>query len=118
MKSTFVRLAVHLLADLNQAGVRIGVLSNATSDMARQARKSDWGRFVGDWYFSAELRLAKPDPAIYRHITHDLGIQPGSILFIDDRPQNIGAALQVGWHAHVWTSPSDTTRLFAIAGAF
>jgi putative hydrolase of the HAD superfamily len=108
--------ATSLLTDLSDKGIRVGVLSNATLDMAVAARETEWADYVTDWFFSSELKLAKPDPAIYRHVTEELGLPAGSIVFIDDRQVNVNAALDAGWNAHLWTSGANTRKLLEQVG--
>lgn len=105
--------AASLLSSLSVQGVRMGILSNATLEMAQAARRTPWAPHIADWFFSAELRLAKPDPAIYLHVAGTLGLPPESILFIDDRAANVEAANQVGWNAHLWISGVDTRSLLS-----
>lgn len=101
------------LAALHEAGVRVAILSNAPHAMAQASRASDWARWVDDWFFSAELGLAKPDAEVYAAVTHALGVPPGEVVFFDDRRVNVDAALRAGWDAHLWTSGTavqDTLR--------
>ena len=98
------------LAGLHAAGVRVAILSNAPHAMAQASRASDWAAWVDDWFFSAELRTAKPDPAIYATVTQHLAVRPGEILFFDDRQVNVDAALDAGWQAHLWTSAETVRR--------
>jgi FMN phosphatase YigB (HAD superfamily) len=48
---------------------------------------------------SAEVRLIKPDPAIYEHCLCGLGVAPSDSLFLDDREVNIAAARAMGIRA-------------------
>jgi putative hydrolase of the HAD superfamily len=79
--------------------------------MARTARQTPWAQRITDWYFSSELHLAKPDSAIYHCVTSALVLPPDGILFLDDRPVNLEAALDAGWKAHVWRSGAETRTL-------
>ncbi|MER7792835.1 HAD family phosphatase [Streptomyces sp. NPDC097640] len=108
--------AVSLLCSLSTQGVRLGILSNATREMAQAARRTPWAAYVSDWFFSAELRLAKPDQAIYSEVTNVLGYPPQSIVFVDDRPVNVEAAREAGWNAHTWTSGENTRTLMSDLG--
>lgn len=45
------------------------------------------------------LRLAKPDPAIYRQAQLELQSPAAGILFFDDLPPNVAAARALGWDA-------------------
>jgi HAD superfamily hydrolase (TIGR01509 family) len=42
----------------------------------------------------------KPDPAIYRTLTARYGLDPAETLFIDDRKENVEAAVAEGWHGY------------------
>jgi epoxide hydrolase-like predicted phosphatase len=48
--------------------------------------------------FSAEVRLAKPDPRIYQLMLDKLGVQAAEAIFIDDFQENIDAAQALGIH--------------------
>ena len=104
--------AMLLLRDLASKGLRVGILSNATREMALAARQTRWADYVTDWFFSAELQVAKPDPDLFHHVTVELGLSGRSIVFFDDREINVKAALESsGWNAHLWTSGEQTRTL-------
>jgi putative hydrolase of the HAD superfamily len=53
--------------------------------------------------YSAELRLAKPDPAYFLRVAELIGGPPAEIAFVDDVEPNVEAAREVGmagihWH--------------------
>ena len=52
--------------------------------------------------YSAELGLAKPDPAYFRKAADLIGAPPERILFIDDVEPNADAAREVGMAAICW----------------
>lgn len=56
-------------------------------------------------YISGVMKLAKPDPAIYAAVEADCGLDPASLLFADDREDNIAAAAARGWQTHLFTAP-------------
>ncbi|MDX3264963.1 HAD family phosphatase [Streptomyces sp. MI02-2A] len=103
--------ATALLRSLSKRGIRVGILSNAPHEIAAAARETPWAAYISDWFFSAELRLAKPDPAIYQHVTNQLHLPGEAVVFIDDRQVNVNAALSAGWNAHYWISGADTAVL-------
>jgi putative hydrolase of the HAD superfamily len=114
--STIRADARETLAGLHAAGVRVAILSNAPHPMAQASRASDWAGWVDDWFFSAELGMAKPDDAVYATVTRHLGVAPGEILFFDDRQVNVDAARRAGWQAHLWTSGEAMQRTLRAAG--
>jgi epoxide hydrolase-like predicted phosphatase len=54
--------------------------------------------------FSAEVKMVKPQPGIYRLMLNALGIKPGEAVFFDDFPENIVAAKILGIHAFQFIS--------------
>jgi putative hydrolase of the HAD superfamily len=54
--------------------------------------------------WSHAVNLAKPEPAIYLHAAEGLHTPPANILFLDDRPENIEAAIAVGMQAIQYTT--------------
>jgi FMN phosphatase YigB (HAD superfamily) len=54
------------------------------------------------------LRLAKPDPAIYRAFERATAHASDEILFFDDLPENVAAARALGWRAERVNPHADT----------
>jgi HAD superfamily hydrolase (TIGR01509 family) len=52
---------------------------------------------------SAQVGLAKPEAAIFRHHSETFGLVPERTLFLDDNPENVRAARDLGWRAEVFT---------------
>jgi putative hydrolase of the HAD superfamily len=94
---------LHMVAwfrQLGPAGIKTALLSNIHPDMISYLRKNfDWLDLFDFKTFSAEVRLIKPDPAIYHHTLRGLGVAPSETLFVDDREINILAAQALGIHA-------------------
>jgi len=54
---------------------------------------------------SAEVKLVKPDPAIYTMMLNRLEVEPHESIFIDDLSENIAAANQLGIHGIRFETP-------------
>jgi len=54
-------------------------------------------------FASGDLRLAKPDPAVYLHLAAHHGVAPADAVFVDDSPEYVGGALLAGLRGHVFT---------------
>ena len=81
---------VRWLQKIHDAGFKTAILSNMPTDMADHVRKTfDWLAHFDHHIFSAEVRSAKPEPAIYQHTIQALGVPPSAALFIDDREENL-----------------------------
>ena len=61
-------------------------------------------------FASHEIRLRKPDHAIYAHVEQATGLPGESILFFDDNAENIAAARQCGWQACKIEHPGDPVQ--------
>lgn len=55
-------------------------------------------------YVSGMMGVTKPDPRIYQMVEDDCGLPPESLLFTDDRADNITAAARRGWRTHQFES--------------
>ncbi|MCK7610724.1 HAD family hydrolase [Roseibium sediminicola] len=54
-------------------------------------------------HVSAEFKLRKPDPAIYRSICAHYGYAPEETAFVDDKAENVRGAEEAGLTGHVYT---------------
>jgi len=85
--------------ELSATGMKTAVLSNMNPEMVQYARRNfPWLNRLAWATFSAEVRLIKPEPAIYEHCLRGLGVAPSESLFIDDREVNLAAARAMGIH--------------------
>ena len=91
---------------LQRAGIRIGILSNMPDAMATGllAKHGDWLNAFDHHTWSYTLNLAKPESAIYLRAAEGLRTPPANILFIDDKAENIEAALAIGMQAIQYTT--------------
>ena len=82
---------------LKQRGVLTAILSNMGDNvLENMEREFDWLPRFDVLIWSFQLRIAKPDPAIYLHILKELGTRPEEALFLDDRLVNVEAAQALG----------------------
>lgn len=94
-----------LIERLDARGVALYALSNMPS--------STWPDMVANFEIlqrfrhvvvSGDLKIVKPDPAIYHHALSRMGDPaPGTVLFIDDSLKNIEAADALGFATHHFT---------------
>ena len=91
--------------EVKTRGLLTAILSNV-GDTTQQAmeRELKWLTSFDVLVWSYQLRMAKPDPAIYRYALEKLGTRPEETLFIDDREVNVEAALGLGMKALVFTT--------------
>jgi putative hydrolase of the HAD superfamily len=90
---------------LKERGFLTGILSNMGDSVCEYIeREHAWIQRFDVLVWSYQLRLAKPDPAIFRYILEKLGTTPAETLFIDDRIENIAAARALGMQAIEFTT--------------
>ena len=100
---------------LKQRGILTAILSNMGDNVLENMQRTfDWLPRFDVLVWSYQLRMAKPDPAIYHYVLNKLGTQPAETLFLDDRPVNVEAALALGIQAILF-STVDQLRLDLVA---
>jgi len=104
------RVMVQWVDKLHSAGFKTALLSNMHPDMAAKVRHS-WLPHFDVLVLSCELRLAKPEAAIYEECVRRLGIPAHKALFVDDRQANIDGARKAGLAALRFTSPEELTEI-------
>jgi putative hydrolase of the HAD superfamily len=105
------------LASLRAAGYKTALLSNMQSDMIAHVRaKFPWLKDFDQQIFSSEVRLIKPDPALYRRALEKLGAEASETVFIDDREENVAGARAIGMTAFRFRSLPELRRDLESAG--
>jgi 2-haloacid dehalogenase len=56
-------------------------------------------------YISGYLGEVKPEPRIYEILEQQSGFAPETLLFADDRQENLDAAAARGWQTHLFDGP-------------
>lgn len=95
---------VAILQDLVQrrqrGELRLYYLSNMPAPIARVLeQRYDFLKWFDGGIFSGDVKLIKPDPAIYGLLETRFALEPGRTVFIDDLKTNVIAAQARGWRA-------------------
>ncbi|AEE16778.1 HAD family hydrolase [Treponema brennaborense] len=108
---------------LQKQGFKLGILSNMPCEFLACYGK-DIPLFTAADYacFSCNVRLIKPEPAIYHDALAGLNVQPEEAVFFDDIAENIKAAQNLGIHGCLWTGleqgKTDFNRLVETYGSY
>lgn len=107
---------VAFIHDLKSAGLPIGILTNNVKEF----RDMWWPLMDFDSVFdtivdSHEVKMRKPNPAIYHLTMERIGATPGRTAFLDDLRANVDAANAIGMHG-VWVE-EDASGAIAAARA-
>jgi HAD superfamily hydrolase (TIGR01509 family) len=90
--------AVEVLSRVKAAGYKTLLLSNTDPERFGFVRRRFPEIFFFDAYvLSYELKLLKPDPAIYLAAARLAGVRPDECVFIDDMEENIAGAVETGF---------------------
>lgn len=91
-----------------KADYALGLLSNAWNS-ARDllTRKFGFLEIFDVSVFSAEVRMAKPDPQFYQWMLDELRVDAGETIFVDDFIENIQTAQELGFKTVHFTQTSQ-----------
>lgn len=87
-------------------GLTLALLSNAPHELADALDRHPSLAFFARRFYSARFGLTKPDPAVYLAVLAELGRRPGEVVFIDDRPENVRGATELGLGGILFSSPA------------
>jgi FMN phosphatase YigB (HAD superfamily) len=108
-----------VLAAIERTGCPTGLLSNTCEIHWQHLLGAGYailpGRFVRQ-VLSYEVRVMKPDAAIYTAAAATAGVPAHRIFFCDDLPQHVAAARAAGWDAELFTSASALIDQLAVRG--
>lgn len=111
---------VELVRGLRAAGTTTAVFSNATSRLEADMETMAVAGLFDHIANSSRIGLAKPGVEAFERVASDLGTDPGRLLFVDDRAENVAGAVEAGWHAvqmPTATRLGGVLRRLAIPGA-
>jgi epoxide hydrolase-like predicted phosphatase len=77
-------------------GYKLSVLSNADGTLRGRLAVEGLDALFDDIVVSAEVGMAKPEPAVFRLAVERLGLEPTECVFVDDWDANVEAARGVG----------------------
>ncbi len=107
-----------LVEALDARGVPLYAITNFSADFWPpfvERERALFARFR-DIVVSGEVKLLKPDPAIYYLALDRFRLRPADALFVDDRAINVEAALAVGMRAHLFVDAEDLRRRLEAEG--
>lgn len=97
--------SIALQRALRAKGIPVFALTNFGKHSFEEALpKMDFLTDFDRLYVSGRMGVIKPDPRIYQMVEDDCGLPPESLLFTDDRADNIIAAARRGWRTHQFES--------------
>jgi len=99
---------VEILQKLKTSGYRLYGLTNWSAEkFALVKHKYEAFNLFESILVSGEVKLVKPDPAIFHLLLQKIQLQPQECLLIDDSLSNIMAAQKLGFATHHFNSPAQ-----------
>lgn len=100
--------SVDLVRELHGAGVRQWGLTNWSAELYPQApARFAFLDLLEDVVVSGEVGVAKPDPAVYEVTRSRTGLAFEALVFVDDRVDNVEAAIACGMDGLVFTDAAS-----------
>ncbi|MGC9454691.1 MAG: HAD family hydrolase [Phycisphaerae bacterium] len=106
-----------LLDDL-ASHMRLAALTNTN-----ELHTVEWKRLYADalsrfeaMFISHELGARKPEPESYHVVLQHLGESPENVVFVDDRTENVTAAVRLGMRGILVDDPADIRESFRQLG--
>lgn len=99
---------VALLGSLSARGVPLYCLSNMPSGIyvSLSQRFEFWTHFDGI-VISGDVKMVKPEPAIFRHLLDRYALAASDTVFVDDLAANVEAAKHLGLHGVVFENAAQ-----------
>lgn len=93
---------------LKEKGYNVYLLSNYPARMFELHKKRfHFYPYVDGEVVSFQYNITKPDPKIYELICNKYDLNPQECIFLDDRQENIDAAISYGMQGFVVTDPFE-----------
>ena len=87
------------LADLRARGLKIGLISDCSSEVPAAWDNTPFAELIDAAIFSCSVGMKKPDPRIFRTTTEQLGVKPQECLYVGDGSSHeLTGAKKVGMH--------------------
>lgn len=103
--------SVSILAELKQAGYRLFGLSNWSAETFPPVRdKYEFFSWFDGIILSGEVKLLKPEPAIFQLTLERIGLPASKCLLIDDTSPNIQTARALGFQTIQFQSSDQLRR--------
>ena len=105
-----------VVRELKALGYGIYLLSNANVDLPKYFDRIPGSECFDGRIVSAEWKLLKPQPELYRVLLREYGLNAEECFFVDDLAVNVEAAVQTGMSGTVFQGAGGLRRALAQAG--
>lgn len=104
--------SVPVLAELQRRGLRVGLVSDCSSELPAVWPDLEVARYVHTAVFSVLEGARKPHPSMYQAVCDRLDVEPGDCVYVGDGGSNeLAGARAAGMHAVRLLSPDQEAEL-------
>lgn len=101
--------------ELRSAGWRAYLATNQEAHRTRHLLQESGLQGITDGHFASyTVGHRKPTPEYYAEVTRQLSLPPEHLVFWDDAAENVQAAREAGWTAHLFTGVADFRRVMGL----
>lgn len=93
---------IEFIKNLREKGYKTYILSNAPLDIPDFLERNDLNKYFDGKVISAQEKVSKPNRKIYELILNRFSLNPNESLFLDDKQENIDAAISCGINGYVF----------------
>lgn len=102
---------VEVIKQLKEKGYKLYLLSNFSAEkFPLMQKRYDFLSLFDDMIISGEVKLVKPDPAIFLYTLNRINKTAEECIFIDDSLPNITTARKLGFNTVLFQSPEQLKR--------
>lgn len=99
--------AVETLKNLKRTGLKLGLMSDCSSEMPLIWSETPLAKHFDEALFSCSVRLTKPDPRFYELACDKLSVQPQQCFYVGDTGDELFGAEAVGMDAALICPPDE-----------
>lgn len=88
---------ISLIDELRERGYKVGLLSNASGEVAGNIKALNLASHFDSFLFSAEIGLQKPEIVAFEYLAKSLGVDLANLIFIDDAEMSLKTASEAGF---------------------
>ena len=85
-----------------RSAAALGLVTNATTRLADDLSRLGLHDAFDFIINSSAIGCAKPSPCFYEHALRRCGCAREEVFFVDDRSENVDAAIDFGFHGHLY----------------
>ena len=93
---------IGFIENLRENGYKTYILSNAPLDIPAYLKRNNLEKYFDGQIISAEEKVIKPNKKIYELILNRFNLNPEECLFLDDKTENIDAAIKCNINGYVF----------------